>query len=166
MISVNNKLVKMAEKHGMEVGTIMCVSNSAHIYMDRDATAAQDVIKKAGKGPTIRWDSRSVWRLERLGTCARCSIYARWEKDGYEARDTDFIGLPNHAGCVHAPQVPWDKHTLQATALDPTGTDIIAVFTATAPGKLILDIGRSGLVTDLSHAMWLGAEIERVARGD
>jgi len=160
-------LVRMAEKHSMAVGTVMCVSNSAHLY-SRDFADAQKVIAAAGKGPVVRWDARSVWRVERIVEtyCPRCARYAEWESEGYEARNTDFIGLPDHAGCEHEPSFRGrERVSLRATALDPTGADIIDVFEAPTPGKLLLDISRSGLLQDHSHSLWLGAEVMKVWGG-
>ncbi len=55
--------------------------------------------------------------------------------------------------------------TLRAEALTPGptgGNDVIGVFEAETPGALMLQIGRSGLLSETSAALWLGGEIERV----
>jgi hypothetical protein len=121
-------LVDLAERIDMSVGTLTCLSQSAHVY-DRDWNAANKVIA-AMKHPAIRWDQRSSWRIE--------------------AVDTDT-----------------GKQHLRATAIEPgehgTGR-VIAVFEAPTKGSLLLKIERSGLVTEIGQALWIGAEIERTTQ--
>jgi len=58
-------LCKLAEAHGMAVGQVMCVSHSAHIYVERDGAAAHAKIE-AHRGAGIRWDQRSSWRVSKM----------------------------------------------------------------------------------------------------
>lgn len=137
-------------------------SDEATIALLQDWKAAQDVIARAGPGPTITWDQRSCWRVERKQHVA---IVTEAEKDrrGGCRRCLSPVGQPHTPFCGHIIADP--KHyTIHATALSPDGTKTLAVFEAPTPGALLLDIGRSGLVTSVEHALWLGAEVERVAR--
>ena len=59
------------------------------------------------------------------------------------------------------------KPRLRATAFSPGPTSdgkVIAVIEAPTPGALRLQIERSGLVTEIGAALYLGTEIERVGR--
>lgn len=60
-------LVRLADKLGMSVGTLTCLSMSAHVY-DRDLADAQKVVVayKPPAGP--RWDQRAAWRVELVRT--------------------------------------------------------------------------------------------------
>lgn len=59
-------LVEEAERLGMAVGTLTCMSMSAHLYA-KDWNAAEGVISKhydSNREPS--WDQRSSWRVERF----------------------------------------------------------------------------------------------------
>lgn len=55
-------LVKTAEAHGMAVGTLTCLSMSAHIY-EHAYKAAQDAVKAYKPKPGPRWDQRAAWHV-------------------------------------------------------------------------------------------------------
>jgi hypothetical protein len=54
---------------------------------------------------------------------------------------------------------------LRATALTPDGKEVIAVFEATTPEALRSQIERSGLISSVGSALWVGDEIRRVSGG-
>jgi len=62
--------------------------------------------------------------------------------------------------------LPWIVNTyfLRATALHPESGDVISVIEGPEPGPVALRIQRSGLVTTIGHALWLGRELERVRK--
>ena len=61
------------------------------------------------------------------------------------------------------PPVPGPSlFSLRATALTPDGTEVLRVFEAKTPERLLRDIGESGLIQEVSGALWLGREVERV----
>jgi len=142
-------LCRTAEKHGMKVGQLMCVSNSAHLY-ERDWAAAQEVIAKY-KPPTVQWDPRSVFHVEHIEetTCSEPDWVKRSHRRTKAIRAT-----------VYAPS----KRTPGGDVIEPDG-QVIEVFEAPTPGALLLKIGRSGLVSSIAHGLWLGREVERVSRG-
>lgn len=55
--------------------------------------------------------------------------------------------------------------SLRASALTPDGAEVLQVFEAKTPEKLLRDIGESGLITETGSALWLGREVERVWAG-
>lgn len=134
-------LCRLAEKHGMDVGTVTCLSVSAHLY-DRDWDAARAVVE-AYKAPVLEWDGRSSWAVEKTGG-----------NDYGDLIDTV------RAGGEYVP--PSDG--LRATATDPTGENILGVFEGRNPENLARACVDSGLLTTTGAAVWLGREIERVWR--
>jgi len=136
-------LCRMAEKHGMEVGTVTCLSVSAHLY-SRDWAAARAVVE-LHKPPAMQWDMRSSWLVEAaVGGCTifagqPCSCYAR------------------EGACRHN-----KVKAIRATATDPSSHEVIAVVEARNPENLRREILATGLVTSMGAALWLGDEIRRV----
>lgn len=58
---------------------------------------------------------------------------------------------------------PQPKPTLRATALTPDGREVLGVFSAETAEALRAQIERSGLVTSVGAALWLGDEIRKVS---
>lgn len=139
-------LCRLADKRGMEVGTVTCVSVSAHLY-DRDWDAARAVVK-AYKPPAISWDQRASWRVEKIQGKADVPLM-EWA-DGSPA----------------GPMIKVRTQHLRATAMNPMGEHVLATFEARTPEALARQCVDSGLITEIGAAVWLGREIERVARGD
>ncbi len=185
-------LVNTAMRHRMGVGTVSCLSVSGHVY-ERDWAAAQEVIE-AYKPPTVRWDQRTSWRIEKVALpqpwpkvgdtvhyvaqMAGEDYSGTWRilrYDHYE--DGSVLGVrlepidvhPEHdIECFSTTDLtliePRPVYELGATALTPDGSEVVATFEAPNPGNLRLQLERSGLVTGTGAALWLGAEIERVWR--
>jgi hypothetical protein len=178
-------LVELARDLGMAVGSLTCVSQSAHVY-DRDWKRASDVIDKI-KWPALRWDPRSSWRVEKVedpwepavGDKAVDSHGAHYEivamtpdlNRPYQVVGNGNMGSPFSLG--RGALVGYGFHEskakprLRATAFTPGPTSdgkVIAVIEAPTPGALRLQIERSGLVTEIGAALYLGTEIERVGR--
>jgi thymidylate synthase len=178
-------LVEWARELGMAVGTVTCMSSSAHIY-DRDWKKAEEVIA-AIKWPAIVWDQRSSWRIERVDGPDDVEAVCDYIED-YDVYDIREAGLPYSpcgalavGGCYgttrcakhlrhiderYRKPLP-KKPILRATAFmsgPESDGKVIAVLEAESPGALKLAIERSGLVTGIGQAMWIGSEIERVWR--
>lgn len=129
-------LVRLADKLGMSVGTLTCLSMSAHVY-DRDLADAQKVVT-AYKPPTgPRWDQRAAWRVELVRAVS-----------------------PHAAVAGRGPVT-----SIRAQAITPDGATGLQVFGAKTPEKLLRDIGESGLIQEVGSALWLGREVERVWAG-
>ena len=121
-------LTEWAGKLGMHVGTLTCLSASAHVY-ERDYNAAGDVI--ASHWPRgINLDQRSTWRVER-----------GWAEVYGEVRN---------------------RYWIRATALTPDGSEIVEIFEGKTAEAVQRKIVKSGLVTSIGGAMWLGRELVRV----
>lgn len=58
---------------------------------------------------------------------------------------------------------PQPKPTLRATALTPAGREVLRTFEAETPEALRDMCERSGLITSIGSALWLGDEIRKVA---
>jgi hypothetical protein len=162
-------LIETAKRHDMEVGTLTCMSMSAHIYA-RDWNDANEVISKhyvTNHEP--RWDMRSTWRVEKIveqvegWKCPECNeplpltVPAHlpcWRVGGEVLRPSKFAPVKVDL----APR-------LRATALTPDGKEVIAVFEATTPEALRSQIERSGLISSVGSALWVGDEIRRVSEG-
>jgi hypothetical protein len=170
-------LTRLAASNSMEVGTVLCHSVSAHIY-DRDWAAAQDTVK-AYKPPAVRWDQRSTWRVLKVGGAARVlptqagvgapDLFGGFidgaDSDGdfiCSACNRDNIDGYHHVECSVGVRAGGTQRQIRAEALTPDGTEVIAVFEAPTAGSLALKVTRSGLVTSIGAALWLGREIERV----
>lgn len=126
-------LCEEAKALNMEVGTVTCVSMSAHVY-DHALEAAGKVVSEHVKPGAWSQDPRSAWRVW-LG--------------GVPSRDDD--GLPVET-----------RHTYHAEASDPAGTRVLQAFEAPTKERLIRDIQASGLVSSVQHAIWLGAEVGKL----
>jgi len=136
-------LIETAEKHGMAVGTLTCISFSAHVYA-KDWNDANTVVEEHyDTNHQPRWDRRAAWRVELLG------------------------GEPTYdLASYHGDRIVGRTPTiLRATALTPDGNAVIGVFEASTPEALRAQIERSGLCTSTGSALWLGDEIRRVAGG-
>jgi len=154
-------LCRLAEKHGMEVGTVTCVSVSAHLY-DRDWDAARAVVA-AYEPPAIRWDQRASWRVERVplpeGYAEEIECPACGKPKGVRCTPYHTCGKRciDALSCLKPP-------ALRATALSPDGSEVLATFEARTPEALARQCVDSGLITEIGAAVWLGREIARVAR--
>jgi hypothetical protein len=136
--------------------------------------------------PPIRWDQRSSWRIEKVEDPWVIEVGDESEYKGavqkivkIEAREgLDYLVETKDAkgklqswfgrgalvglGFYRAKAKP----RLRATAFKPgPGSDgqVIAVLEAPTAGALRLQIERSGLVTEIGAALYLGTEIARVA---
>jgi len=154
-------------KH-LESGTLACISHSAHLY-ERDWNKAQGL---AGGPVESTWtpDPRSCWRVERARGaptwwCAdpRCGAEVPRELPT-SLRPVDF---PHRPACRDKAviQASDTGAILRAIAKTPDGSKVIATFESETPGNLLLQVERSGLVTNTGHALWIGREIERVWGG-
>lgn len=178
-------LVNTAEQHGMNVGTITCISFSAHVY-ERDWNAANAVITEHHDTATKpKWDQRSSWRVERVveplsvlpievGEEITSFGGDTWKVIARLDGDDDRYMLESPGGKTanvradllrkargdHERQ---ESSFLRATALNPDGTSVIATFEASTAEALRSKIERSGLCTSTGSALWLGDEIRRVA---
>ncbi len=123
-------IVRLAEVHGFEVGTLTCMSTSAHLY-DRDWHDAQKVVKKHSSR-RHQWDQRSTWQVE----------------------VKHFKGVPGDG----------EGSFIRATALTPDGSEVIGVFTARTAQAMQSKIERSGMVTSVGNALWLGRELANAQR--
>ena len=61
-----NWLDEVAMNAGLEVGTLTCISCSAHVY-DRDYVSAESIIENR-TSKSIEWDPRSTWSIESIQT--------------------------------------------------------------------------------------------------
>lgn len=176
--------VQTARRHGMEVGSLTCVSMSAHLYKKdwNDADEKVSLYHDTNREP--QWDQRSTWRVEvmvgpelpvKVGqTVTDPSAKAeRWTV--VEVLDNDHFMMENSGtkkrvraagGMIRSQRNdPARTKTLRATALTPDGRQVVKVLEATTVEALRGQVERSGLVTSVGGALWLGAEIERVGRG-
>ena len=116
-------LVREADGHDMAVGTLTCVSVSAHLY-DRDWNDARAIVDQhAPKGH--QWDPRSTWHVETT---------------------------INLAGV---------GYVIQARALTPDGAEVVATFEGRTAEAVQRQIERSGLLTTIGNALWLGRELAK-----
>lgn len=155
---------ELAEKLGMGAGPVTCVSQSAHVY-DRDWEAAERVIAEA-KWPAIRMDQRCTFvvevvsdppeidetegpfegRHEHFRVCKTCKRYVRPSFDGPE--------IKHAADCS-------PNGRIRVQALTPDGDRVIDVWEGRTASALALQIERSGLITEIGNACWLGGELAR-----
>ncbi len=146
-------LCDMSARQGMKVGTVTCLSLSAHLY-ERDWDAARKVVD-GYQPPAIRWDQRSSWRVEvsqrmcSAGTCER--------PEGHNGHHSQFDG-PTPKDAMTSPTY------FRATAMTPDGSEVIATFEAKTAADLARQCINSDLVTEIGAAVWLGREIERVSK--
>lgn len=184
--------VDLAARLGLRVGTLTCLSQSAHVYA-HGWDAARTVVKthpERKREPA--WDQRSSWHVEWVAPAAverpivvgetldrpRLSgVLDCWEVTDEPAGE-DMIVVLNRTtrervralrrdwrearGDYRGPQ---PEGNLRATALTPDGRDVLGVFEASTPQALRAKIEDSGLVTSVGAALWLGDEIRRFARG-
>ena len=133
-------LIREADGHSLDVGTMTCLSVSAHLY-DRDWNDARDIIDDhLPKGH--QWDPRSTWRVE-------------------------VVPIDPLLGSAHlidgAPEVPSYLKVphIRATALTPDGAEVVATFEGRTAEAIQRKIERSGLLTTTGNAMWLGRELAK-----
>lgn len=157
-------LVRLAELHEMDVGQLVCVSNSAHLY-ERDWAPTQEVVE-AYEPPAIHWDQRSAWRVE-TASVPDGKTLCRWCENGKVVRLRASNRREEDATCSQCNGTGFrlERPVLRATALSPDGADVLQVFEASNAWQLRRAIEASGLVTCIGAALWLGAELERVSQG-
>ena len=158
LASVCMWLCEMAEKHDMTVGTLTCISSSAHIC-ERDWADAEKLVeeRRFWKTRDIELDERSCWSV---------TVTAGDECDVCDGRgEIADICPPSHDGF----DIPCRRcdggrvnRLLRATATNRDGSEVIAVFEAKTPEALRRKVLDSGLITSISNALWLGDEIRRV----
>lgn len=176
-------LSEEAEAQGMTIGTLTMHSYSAHVY-ERDWAPALKVVAE-NPPPVVQWDQRSSWRVVKWqhadaipnceyttpheGSCGQPAAgAAKWYDP--EGRPRQQAWCRAHQGLrLGGTGWVWVEGfftpMLRAEALTPRedgGDQVLATFEAPSPGALMLQIARSGLVTEPSAGMWLGGEIERV----
>lgn len=99
---------------------------------ERDYTEAAAIVKANPRAP-LSWDQRSTWIVSRTPS---------WDAEGF--------GIPDA------------QRAYTATAYTPDGKSVIGVHSARTTEALLLQIHRSGLVTDVQHGMWLGVQLARL----
>jgi thymidylate synthase len=136
-------LVREADTNGLEVGTITCLSVSAHLY-DRDWNAARAIVDDhLPKGH--QWDPRSTWRVEVV--------------PGQSGGKGRAIVQPNGStvfGCV-VDTLPF----IRAVALTPDGVEVVGTFEGRTAADVQAKVERSGLLTTVGNALWLGRELAK-----
>ncbi len=151
-------LQHVATLHRMAVGTLTCVSCSAHIY-ERDWTDAEAVFEAHGPRDH-QWDQRTTWRVE-LTPGVRCSkCLGSGEVKVPALNGYDYMPY----GCKSCQGLGVTDQRLQATALTPDGGEVVGVFEGRTVQGVRTQIERSGLIQTVGNALWLGSELERVAK--
>lgn len=143
LVALATWLLREADWHSFEVGTMTCLSVSAHLY-DRDWNAAREVVEAhLPKGHL--WDRRTSWRVESLvdGVC------------DYWGTDDHCSTFEQHRDCKHVPR------KIRATALTPDGIEVVATFEGRTAMNLQKQIERTGLVTSVGAGIWLGRELQK-----
>lgn len=165
-------LCEEAEALNMEVGTVTCVSMSAHVY-DHALEAADKVVSEHVKPGAWSQDPRSAWRV--WSTPSPYPVGFTWTHDGEywevleaHATGTSYLvrgprGQIGVTRCNMRRQLGAPaRFTYHAEASDPEGTRVLQLFEASTKERLIRDIQASGLVTSIQHAIWLGAEVGKL----
>jgi len=207
-------LVEEAGAQGMAVGTLTCVSMSAHVY-DRDWDAARSIAEQHGK-PKWSQDPRSAWRVWREGVVKPqpdasdpWAVLAAWRDSNAQpwlrcgAWVSEHVSADVQGGAIRhygtldlgdrgilingvfrtltpeqkqnldvwvaekaatIPPVPTRTtgYIYHAEATDPEGSRVLVLLQAPTKERLLRDIQATGLVTDINHALWLGAEIGKL----
>jgi len=161
-------LVETAGRLGLEVGHLVCLSMSAHLY-DRTWERAER-LADAWKPVGIQFDARSSWRIEqapplpvseneefRSPLDGRPYVYAA-------GRLTDVVAgtALSEISLDEVRKIRGDPPAVvRALAIEPGehGSRVTAVFEGTSPAQLRSRIGRSGLLTSVDNALWLGEQI-------
>lgn len=65
---------RLASHHGFRLGTVTCLSTSAHLY-ERDRATAEALVA-THRSPWPVFDRRGHWRIERVETGFRAMVYA------------------------------------------------------------------------------------------
>ena len=146
-------LVDTAARQGMAVGSVTCHSLSAHVY-DRDWSSARDAIAayEARTRGQLDLDQRSSWHVENVfDACVACDGTGdHKDHTGNDCGQCDGHGRINKR--------------IRATALTPDGGRVLRVIEGTNVQGLRGQIERSGLVTSIGSALWLGAELALASR--
>jgi len=143
-------LVEWARELGMDVGTLTCVSGSAHVYGKDWSAALAKVEKHRPRG--IRWDQRSSWRIEVVTkSCQECG-------------GTGTILEYEHDECLDCGGTGKVRTGLRAVCMTADGNEVVDVIERESPRHLLQAIERSGLVTEIGHAMFLAQEVDRIWR--
>ena len=173
-------LCEEAKRLGMAVGTLTCMSQSAHVY-SVCYNDAQKVID-AHKWPAIEWDQRSTWRVEVYETeeiiPQKCDRMAPTGLGDYEACGAPAVVMfrlhedqpESWRPCCAEHRTRYRQDTdrwrglpkvkaIRAVCLTPDGNKTTRVFTGKAASGLLQEIERSGLVSRVGNAMWLGGEL-------
>lgn len=186
-------LGKTAEVMGTGVGTLTCVSCSAHVYIKDWADSDNIIAERYEKNHEPRWDQRSSWHVELVRPTVEekpvvvgevlqvprsaSGILDTWEVQAEPVHDLyEHVWIENQTTGerVKVPQASWrekrgdyrgpqPKPTIRATALTPDGREVLRVFEAETPEGLRGQIERSGLLSSFGAALWLGDEIRKVA---
>jgi len=134
-------LVREAESHDLEVGTMTCLSVSAHLY-DRDWNDALQIVDTC-LPHGYQWDQRSTWRVEVI------------------PGDPD-LGYADSDLSIHETGFTTTRGTaIRATALTPDGVEVVGVFEGRTAQAVQRKIEWSGLLTSVGNAMWLGRELAK-----
>jgi hypothetical protein len=160
-------LCEEARSLGMAVGTLTCMSQSAHVYA-RDYNAANEKIAAYRPAP-IAYDQRSTWRVEVYETEERIAVTCTLRDN--DGDDCDPCGAPAVVAngsrwfrCeAHIPRnggMPLPKvKAIRAVCLTPDGNGITCIFEGKTATEIALQIERSGLITQTGNALWLGGEL-------
>jgi hypothetical protein len=170
-------LCEEARSLGMTVGTLTCMSQSAHIY-SKGYNAVQKVID-AHVWPAVAWDQRSTWRVEVYETeeivQAQCDHFVNEVEEGpgpaggrcIQPGCCWYLGDgPTYVCETHKARVPTARRhplprvkAIRAVCLTPDGNAITCVFEGRTASGLLREIERSGLLTAIGGALWLGGEL-------
>lgn len=178
-------LVDWSRDLGMAVGTLTCLSSSAHIY-SRDYNAANAKIEITPQ-LAIHYDQRSTWRVEpfdgeplhdpevgdqlmllnKMDTLQVYKVEARRVTAGLVTPVTTKL----FGSFVYSFE-QWQRLSgrkpvqhLRAIATTPDGARVIGVFEHPTASGLRLLIERSGLCAEVGNAMFLGDAIARASLG-
>jgi hypothetical protein len=139
---------------GVRVGSLTCTSMSGHVY--DHATEKAEAVVTDWRRPTITWDPRSQWRFEIASdACSVCSSLSPTVSTTY---------MMNHT-CPICRGTRTVNRRIRAVASEPgTNGKTLAVLEAPTAGALRVQIERSGLVTGIGHALFLGGELAAMER--
>lgn len=161
LAAICNWLVELANRHGMTVGTLTCISCSAHVYAHDWVRAEQVIDEHFPSGPY--WDQRTTWVVTRSEgeECPSCGGTGRIPLVSAET----LIGkrtVPEMMRCGACGGVGQRDRQIEATALTADGKEVVATFTGATVEGVRAKIERSGLIQSVGGALWLGSELERV----
>ncbi len=177
-------LVETAERLRMAVGHLVCLSMSAHLY-DR-TWAKAETLANAWRPRGLQLDSRSSWRFEvgpptgwepkpiEIGDKVRdvgpqADTWkvlepdgpGRWKLENERTGKTQSVGEDMVRVGRNDPPPPV---AVRAVAMEPGmhGSRVTAVFEGTSTAQLRAKIERSGLVTSVGNALWIGEQISKL----